>query len=206
MLHEQLWQVLKEHAAKGLDKAAINAQLNQNSLEKIAAVWREKFAETFAAKYSYDSLNFTADISVLQNGSFIKELPTGLVGNYEANDIAEDMRNLYELPLFYDSEQPEHEILKISPPHNIIVFGKIPRRAIKVPTYTGGSTTPDFIYAVETASNKNLYVLLETKAQDMRGAEQRAVEAQKTLFKTMPDVQWYLIQNADEVSTLLNGF
>ena len=206
MLHEQLWQVLKEHAAKGLDKAAINAQLNQNSLEKIAAVWREKFAETFAAKYSYDSLNFTADISVLQNGSFIKELPTGLVGNYEANDIAEDMRNLYELPLFYDSEQPEHEILKISPPQNIIVFGKIPRRAIKVPTYTGGSTTPDFIYAVETASNKNLYVLLETKTQDMRGAEQRAVEAQKTLFKTMPDVQWHLIQNADEVSTLLNGF
>ena len=121
-------------------------------------------------------------------------------------ELADDPRNLYSTPLFYDSEQPEHEILKISPPPKITVFGKIPRRAIKVPTYTGGSTTPDFVYVVETDKNNYLYVLLETKAQDMRGAEKRAVESQERLFATVQNVQWHLITDADEVSSLLNSF
>ena len=142
----------------------------------------------------------------MQNGSFVSELPAGYVGNFEAADIADDPRNLYETPLFYDSEQPEHAILKISPPQKITVFGKIPRRAIKVPTYTGGSTTPDFVYAVETEAHKNLYILLETKAQDVRGAEKLAVECQERLFAIVQNVQWHLITDADEVRRLLSGF
>ena len=206
ILHTQLWKALREHAAAGLDTAAVNAQLNQNSLEKIIALWCQKFVETFAAKYTYDALYFTAETAILQNGSFVSELPAGYVGNFEAADIADDPRNLYETPLFYDSEQPEHAILKISPPQKITVFGKIPRRAIKVPTYTGGSTTPDFVYAVETEAHKNLYILLETKAQDMRGAEKLAVECQERLFAIVQNVQWHLITDADEVRRLLSGF
>lgn len=206
MLHTQLWKVLTEYTDQVLDTAAVNARLTQHSLEKITFLWCQKFTETFAAKYTYDALQFTADTSILQNGSFIDELPAGYVGNFEAADIADDPRNLYSTPLFYDSEQPEHEILKISPPPKITVFGKIPRRAIKVPTYIGGSTTPDFVYAVETDKNHYLYVLLETKAQDMRGAEKRAVESQERLFATVQNVQWHLITDADEVSSLLNSF
>ena len=125
------------------------------------------------------------------------------MGNFEATDIDEDKRNLYDRPLAYDSENPEHEILKISPPEKIIVFGKLPRRAIKVPTYTGGSTTPDFVYVVQKGNGKNLYVLLETKAKDMRGTEKRAVEAQGKLFKKVHNVEWRLINTVKEVQDLL---
>jgi type III restriction enzyme len=190
----------------GIGKTAINAKLNQNSLEKCIAVWREKFAETFAAKYDYNCLNFTADTSVLKNGSFIDELSAGLVGNLAAGDIANDPRNLYEMPLFYDSENPEHEIMKIEPPAKITVFGKVPRRAIKAPTYTGGSTTPDFVYAVENDDNRNFYLLLETKSKDMRGTEKRAALAQEKLFRNTPNVEWHLIQEASEVMSLLKNW
>jgi len=204
LIHEKLWETLVKMSKEGTPHGVINAKLNQNSLEKCIALWREKFAENFAAKYNYDCLSFTAETSVLKNGSFISELSAGLVGSLPAGDIADDARNLYELPLFYDSEAPEHEILKIAPPRpKVSVFGKIPRMAIKVPTYTGGSTTPDFVYAVETDRNKNLYLLIETKGQDMRGAEKRAVEAQKKLFANVPNVEWHLIHESSELRAML---
>ena len=40
----------------------------------------------------------------------------------------------------------------------------------------------------------------------MRGAEKRAVESQERLFATVQNVQWHLITDADEVSSLLNSF
>ncbi len=204
-IHTQLWKVLMEFSEKGISKKEINAKLNYNSLEKIIRVWCEKFAETFATKYDYNSLDFTVDTSILKNGSFVTELPIGAVGNFEANDIDEDKRNLYDIPLAYDSENPEHEILKFSPPEKIIVFGKLPRRAIKVPTYTGGSTTPDFVYVVQKGKEKNLYVLLETKPKDMRGAEKRAVDAQNKLFNKVQNVEWHLVNTVQDVRKLLES-
>ena len=62
------------------------------------------------------------------------------------------------------------------------------------------------MYAVETDKNNYLYILLETKAQDMRGAEKRAVESQERLFATVQNVRWHLITDADAVRTLLNSF
>jgi type III restriction enzyme len=206
LLHKKLWEALAEMSKAGIPQDVINAKLNHASLEKCINKWREKFAETFAAKYNYDPLSFTAETSVWKNGSFIAELPAGVVGSLSAGDIADDTRNLYETPFFYDSEIPEHEILKIEPPRpKVTVFGKLPRKAIKVPTYTGGSTTPDFVYALERDKSKNLYLLIETKSHDMRGAEKRAVEAQEKLFTNMSNVEWRLIQEASDVSALLQG-
>ena len=204
-VHKKLWQKLMEFAKKGLSKEAINAKINHNTLEKIIAAWHEKFAETFAEKYHYDPLNFTADTSIIKDGSFLQELPYGLIGTNTAADIVSDNRNLYEVPLAYDSEIPEHEILRIAPPQQIIVFGKIPRRAIKVPVYTGGSTTPDFVYAVQQKDSTHLYILIETKSQDMRNAERIAVLAQQKLFQNLDkvNVKWHLAKTAIEVQNIL---
>jgi len=135
------------------------------------------------------------------------------VGINQADDVADDPRNLYEKPLFYDSEL-EHATLKQTPPPEITVFGKIPRRAIKVPTYTGGSTTPDFIYSTAKALTECIHeckrkygetqarmltLLVETKAADMRGAEHHAVEAQEHLFQKVDGVRWKLAISPDDV-------
>ena len=203
IIHAKLWAVLQKMAKSGLRKEEINARLNQNSIGRIAALWGEKFAETFAAKYTYHALDFWADTSVLKNGSFVHELQAGLIGGVLAHDVQDDKRNLYELPAAYDSET-EHQVIKITPPPEITVFGKLPKCAIKVPTYTGGSTTPDFLYAVETNGKLDITLLVETKASDMRGAEKTAVEAQERLFENIRGVRWALAQDPKEVLALLN--
>lgn len=204
LIHAKLWSALEKMAKDGLGKEEINAKLNQNSIEGIIGCWTEKFAETFAQKYSYHSLDFTADTSVLKNGSFVTELKASLVGRNPAHDVKDDPRNLYEKPLAYDSEI-EHEVEKIVPPPKVIVFGKLPRLAIKAPTYTGGSTTPDFVYATEREGKVDLTLLVETKAKDMRGSEKRAVAAQERLFRNIKGVKWELVTDSSEVHKLLDG-
>jgi len=76
------------------------------------------------------------------------------------------------------------------------VFGKVPKRAIKVPTYTGGTTTPDFVYCMDGGK---LTLLVETKSADLRGTEKRAVEAQKKLLGNIPGVHWKLLTSAEDV-------
>ena len=213
IIHGKLWNTLRRFADSGMDVGAVNAKLNQNSLEKIVEKWTERFAETYAAKYEYNPLDFTADTSVWQNGSFVNELEAGLVGNSAAHHVSDDPRNLYEKPLAYDSEI-EYEVIKIEPPPRITVFGKIPRRAIKVPTYTGGTTTPDFMYCKEetveygtdrdarTGTGK-LTLLVETKPTDVRLSEKRAVDAQEKLFRNIPDVHWKLLTSAQAVQEAL---
>ena len=208
----------------GTSKREINAALNLKSLEKALGVWEEKFAETYATKYDYYPLDFEAETSLIKAGSFVDQIESGLIGINLSNAISDDPRNLYEMPRAYDSEI-EREIETFVPDKKVVVFGKIPRRAIRVPTYTGGSTTPDFVYYIadgtsgkstgevqeEAAAKKygekntlnRLTLLIETKASDMRLSERRVVAAQKRLFKTIPGVEWRLITSLDELRSFL---
>ena len=227
ILHARLWKRLDDLAQNGLDKVALNARLNLNSLEKIVAVWEEQFAETYAAKYDYDPLNYTADTSIMKGGSFVNEIAAGLVGTTLAKHLADDPRNLYEPPRAYDSEM-EREIETYIPNQQVIVFGKVPRRAIRVPTYTGGSTTPDFVYVIKEAQNRKhdvlmrespgdstakpaknkgrLALLIETKAANMRGTEKRSITAQEKLFRKIPGVKWRLLTSAKDIQAVLEDF
>lgn len=77
----------------------------------------------------------------------------------EDNDVIDDGRQLYEIPpLRYDSANPERELLKRGYDSNIISFGKLPKKAIQVPKYMGGTTTPDFVYIVEREDETRLFI------------------------------------------------
>jgi len=207
IIHRQLWQRLRELSAAGLDKAAINARLNRTSCDNIIKAWREEFARAFAQHYTYDRLEFSGKVSVFKkDGSFASELLQNVVGTQIADDINADDRNLYKKPPFvYDSET-EHEVEKITVPEQISVFGKIPRRAIKVPTYTGGSTTPDFIYVIQKGKAAHLVLLIETKAESRRDSEKQAIAAQQQFFKKRFGMQWELITDPGKVIILLQDF
>jgi len=207
IIHRQLWQRFQCVSAAGQDKAAINAMLNQNSCDNIIAAWHSVFTEVFAQRYTYNPLNFSGNISIFKkDGSLKTELAQGDVGTQIAYDIGNDGRNLYEDPAFvYDSET-EHEVEKIKVPEQINVFGKIPRRAIKVPTYTGGSTTPDFIYVRQKGEAAHLVLLIETKASSWRDNENSAIAAQQKFFKKKFRMQWKLVTKPGEMIALLEKF
>lgn len=202
----QKWHgaICERFASKTADKHPKPDKFNTQTLENIIANYQKKFIEVFAQKYSYSALDFSANTSVIKNGEFVDSLEQGMVGVNIATDVQIAGNYLYD-EAAYDSEI-EHEVLKINPGDKVLAFGKIPRRAIKVPTYTGGTTSPDFVYAIKGDDGKvKLNLLVETKANDMRGGEVIATSAQKKLFADIQGVGWKLATKPGAVSNVLES-
>jgi len=194
ILHKKIWKKLTA-LAHSTSRDEINKLMNDNSLKKFVSIFRKKFNLLFATKYKYTSLSFNAETSILKDGSFVSELERGLVGGNDANDLSEDNRNLYDYPLSYDSEI-EHELLKMSPPKEVVVYGKLPKKSIKLPTYTGSTTSPDFVYAIrnDQTNDITMYFVVETKSDDRRSSEDIAIEAQENVFREIDDkIHWKMI-------------
>ncbi|MDR2641556.1 MAG: type III restriction-modification system endonuclease [Planctomycetaceae bacterium] len=157
------------------------------TIENIVRNFESKFVEIFAQRFSYYSLDFTARTSLFTgNGNFVSELPQGDVGFKTANDIQRTIENYLYDKFVYDSEI-EHAVLKVTPPERVIVYGKLPRRSIKLPTYTGGTTSPDFVFAVKKKNSKEveLHLIVETKSDNPRLSDEIAVNSQKKAFESI---------------------
>ena len=88
----------------------------------------------------------------------------------------------YDSPL--EKENIEAEV------DEIVVYGKIPRRSIAIPTITGGTYSPDFMYVVKRKDGtKDLNVVIETKdvegKSDLRGAEAVRIECAEIFFEML---------------------
>ncbi|MDR0609411.1 MAG: type III restriction-modification system endonuclease, partial [Planctomycetaceae bacterium] len=193
ILHRNIRRKFKE-LSKQKSVEEINSFLNENSLDEFFKRFTIKFEELFSAKYKYVSLDFSAETSIKKDGSFVTELERGLVGVYDASDIQDDPRNLYDLPLSYDSEI-EHEVLKIKAPQRVIVYGKLPKGGVKLPlpTYTGVTTSPDFVYAIrnEKTNGVELHLIIETKSDNLRQSDKTAIKSQEKFFKTISSsINW----------------
>jgi type III restriction enzyme len=177
--------------------------INDSSLKNIIENYKKTFGEVFAQKYKYDALDYSADTSLIKDGKFVGELEQNLIGTTLAESIAVEENYLYDKKA-YDSDI-EREVLQRTPAEQVLTFGKLPRRSIKVPTYTGGTTSPDFVYAIKDENGKvKLNLLIETKAKDTRLGENIALEAQKKLFANIENVKWHMINDADKISQILN--
>jgi type III restriction enzyme len=179
---------------------------NTGTLENIIKRFEEKFAAVFAQKFSYAPLDFRAQTSLFEpGGDFKAELAQGDVGEKIASDVKVDGRRYLYDKAAYDSEI-EHEVLRIQPPPRVIVYGKLPRRSIKLPTYTGGTTSPDFVYAIRKPDGEGveLHLIVETKSDNPRLSDSRAVEAQEAFFKGISkDIVWRMETDAEKFGRLL---
>jgi type III restriction enzyme len=175
---------------------------NVKSLENIILGFDKKFVELYSQKFTYSALDYSASTSIFKekNGKmeFVDELPQGDVGVNIAKDILrkEDIY-LYD-KYVYDSEI-EHEVLKVAPPANVTVYGKLPRRSIKLPTYTGGTTSPDFVYAIKKDEQAiTLHLVVETKSDNMRMSDEIAVKSQKEAFKNIQNIEWRMSTKVED--------
>ena len=203
ILHKQVWERLKKFAEAGKPKEDINSMLNSHTLNKICKAWDVKFAEKFATRYDYNPLDYNINTSVFDTESddFKDEIDLSILGGTIATDIGDDVRNLYEKPIAFDSEI-EHKVEQIVPDKGkFVVYGKIPRRAIMVPKYTGGTTSPDFIFV----SNRKTTLLVETKSEDKRESEKISIEAQRKFFEKLPNVQYKEITEVTDLEYILSN-
>jgi type III restriction enzyme len=172
-----------------------NALFNTNTLEKIIQAFETKFTETYNQKFTYQPLDYTAQTSLFKNGDFVAELNQTYLGINVAKDIKHDKdRYLYD-KVVYDSDI-EHEVLKVPLPEQVIVYGKLPRKSIKLPTYTGGTTSPDFVYTIrgQKQEEAQLHLVVETKSDNLRLSDIIAVTAQKKAFEKIgPDIKWKMV-------------
>jgi type III restriction enzyme len=195
MLHKTL-----SIARKGKSTAA--ELFNTNTLEKIINVFESEFIETYKQKFTYQSLDYTAQTSLFKDGDFVAELSQKYLGANVARDVKYDKeRYLYDKAV-YDSEI-EHEVLKIDPPEKVIVYGKLPRESIKLPTYTGGTTSPDFVYTTRGQKTDDIYLhlVVETKSKNPRLSDNIAIAAQKKAFEYIgSNIKWELVTDVAEFS------
>lgn len=72
----------------------------------------------------------------------------------------------------------------------VVVYGKIPRASISIPTIVGENYSPDFMYIVKKANGeKELNIVVETKMVEdksqLRGMEKAKIKCAEIFFKQL---------------------
>ncbi len=120
------------------------------------------------------------------DGTVLDEIAQGRIGTKITPGTPSD-KYLYDT-FAYDSPLEQKNI--IADIEEVIVYGKIPRSSIAIPTITGGTYSPDFMYVVKRASGeKELNLIVETKdvenKSSLRGDEAAKIECAKVFFENL---------------------
>ena len=86
----------------------------------------------------------------------------------------------------------------------VVVYGKIPRSSIAIPTITGSMYSPDFMYVVKKASGeKELNIVIETKDVEgkdvLRGTEAAKIECARVFFEILSK-EGYTVHFRDQIN------
>ncbi|HDG3405550.1 type III restriction enzyme [Staphylococcus cohnii] len=178
--------------------------LSELSLNNIIREFNKRFEEKYSQSYEYKKLNFSATTTIYDSeiSEFKDWVDANYLGTNVENNIQTEERFLYDRPpVRYDSVTPELELLKRNYDKNVTVFGNLPKKAIQVPKYTGGTTTPDFVYMIETDEQDAKYLIVETKAENMRLGDKSIGEIQKNFFNTLDNlnIKYQLATSAQDV-------
>lgn len=182
--------------------------INEKTLGNLVREFNKRFNERIRNLYSYEPLQFTSSTSIYdaKKEKFVDEISANDLGVYTDEHSTKDDKYLYDRPpLRYDSADPELKILKRTYGNDITVFGKLPKRAIKIPRYDNGTTTPDFIFKIER-ERKPIYLVIETKAENMRLGDEEIRVIQKKYFDKLKEsgVYYRMATSEQEVHDLIN--
>ena len=193
---------------KAIERLGNNTNyINEKTLGNLIRTFNSHFNERIKTSYSYEPLDFSASTSIYnaKKHEFVDSVPASVLGVYQSNSLP-DEKYLYDRPpLRYDSADPELKILQRSYGPKISVFGKLPKKAIKIPRYDNGTTTPDFIFKIETGG-KSAYVVIETKADNMRLGDEVIRTIQQKYFDQLQEsgIYYRMATSEDEVHQLIN--
>ena len=196
----KIWHEAVLSKKNNFEKECFNAA----SLANIIRDFKKVFEEEFSQKFKYNKLDFTANTSLIRNGEFVEEISKSALGAFSSTEIEVDDRNLWN-EICYDSVNPEMEISKIKPAEKVLVFGKIPQRAIRIPLFTGGTTSPDFIYAIKNDKNIEIDLFIEAKSENLKESDKIAIGGQEIFLNTVK-IEWQKVTSAEEVESLLRDF
>lgn len=136
--------------------------INESSLSRFVEKFNEWRAANLQGRFNYKRANYSTEATALTNedGTLKSEITQGLVGAHLENGTTSG-KYLYDV-IAYDSPLERDNI--ISDIEEVVVYGKIPRRSISIPTVADSSYSPDFMYVVRKKNGeKELNIVIETK-------------------------------------------
>lgn len=128
--------------------------------------YKNRIADVMLSKIEYKQLDVAVHPTALTN-------PNGTLKKVAAHDVGtnylkdEPQRKYLYNEFFYDSNENETINEQIS---EVIVFGKIPKKSIRIPVINGQTYSPDFAYVVKQKDGKTkLNIVIESKNKEERG-------------------------------------
>ena len=163
--------------------------INDQSLARIIAnIINWKIKNTMNQfKYKQTTYDVKRTRLTDDEGRLYDDIVQSYIGNHVDNAKVVD-RYLYDA-YTYDSELERTNLLR-SDIQEVIVFGKIPRKSISIPTITNESYSPDFMYLVKkTDGSKELNIIVETKGVDtpanLREVEEKKISCAEIFFNQL---------------------
>lgn len=171
-----------------------NDFFNVNSLKIFISEFLEWKKLNFIHRFTFKKLDVDVRETALtyRGGKvrdYIQQADVGIKCYY---DKETPQKFLYD-KFVYDSELEKENIEK-SGIDEVIVFGKIPRRSIKIPLFWGGTYSPDFMYLIKKNDESiQLNFIVETKdvksESTLRKEETDRIECAKVFFKKLNQIE-----------------
>lgn len=164
--------------------------INENSVSVFCAEFQNWKLKTLPGRFQYvkSSLPCRATALTYADGTPKEEISQGRIGTKLVPGTPGE-KYLYDTYAYDSPLEKDNMTANID---EVVVFGKIPRNSIAIPTITGSMYSPDFMYVVKKASGeKELNIVVETKdveGKDMlRGAELAKIECARVFFQVLSE-------------------
>lgn len=178
-------------------------KINEFSVANFVSKFNDWKINNLQGKFSYSKSNIKINATALTfaNGTPKNEITQGIIGTNFVEGTPVD-KYLYDTFAF-DSPLEKANIQDSI--NEVVVYGKIPRRSISIPTITGQSYSPDFMYVVKKSDgNKILNIIVETKdvknESDLRKIEEVKINCAKEFFKQLT-VDGYSVTFHEQINT-----
>lgn len=166
---------------------------NNATLARFVAQFHEWMQREFINRFSYTRIDAPLGATALTepDGRPLRDIVQGNIGIYRDASANVPDKFLYDA-FVYDSPKEKDNIQDSDALDEVVVYGKIPRRSIRVPVYFGGTTSPDFMYVLKGTDGKmSLNFVIETKdvnsQSDLRESEKLRFKAAKKFFESISD-------------------
>jgi len=185
VLHHAVVEYSKVHKDEDTIRWFSEFSLNKNI--KAISNW---FSNNLIGRFNYTKTDFIPrDTKLTYEGKVKHNIKAGLIGVNMDKDIAPVKTYLYDT-VAYDSSLEKANIVNEIGIAKVIVFGKIPRNSIAIPTIASSSYSPDFMFVVERRDgSRELNLVVETKdvdsKSDLRPEETIKIECAKVFFECM---------------------
>lgn len=175
---------------------------NENTVSIIIQKFQEWKNENLQGRFHYAKSSTPVGSTALsfEDGSPRKEIAQGRIGTKLAEGTPSE-KYLYDA-FAYDSPLEKKNIM--ADIEEVVVYGKIPRSSIAIPTITGGMYSPDFMYIVKKSTGeKELNIVIETKdvenKNNIRGTERANLRCARVFFDILSQ-DGYKVHFRDQIN------